>query len=71
MTSGETPGVETEGLPQEGISGYRLPDRGEDLLPAKEAVLFIPADHDEGNPLDVKVWTVNKETMRLIILRRC
>ena len=72
MTSSEPPeDQETEGVEQPPIPGYRLPDRGTHTGPLKEAVLFVPEGHDEGDPLDVKVWSVNPTTMGLIIMRRC
>ena len=72
MTSGEPPeDQETEGIPQPDIPGVRLPARGTHPEDIQEAVLFVPEDADESDPLNVKVWTVNAQTMRLIIMRRC
>lgn len=72
MTSTEPPDdQETEGIPQPPITGYRLPARTGAPVEEGDAVLFIPEGRDEGDPLDVAVWTVNEKTMELILRRRC
>jgi len=87
MTNGEPPeepdGEETEGIEQPSIPGFRLPERPPPPPPPPpgppepppagepQAVLFVPEGMDVDDPLNLRVWTVNGTTMRLIIARRC
>ena len=87
MTNGEPPdepdGEETEGIERHRFQAFDCPKAAPPPPPPPpgppepppagepQAVLFVPEGMDVDDPLNLRVWTVNGTTMRVIIARRC
>ena len=71
MTSKEPPeGDETEGIEQNPIAGSMPAKLPAEKAP-REAHLFVPEGSEPGDPLHIRVWTLNETTMNIQAMRRC